>query len=473
MSTDSHARLQRALDLLLKRKQSRSAKINREWARVRRENQHWLGDSGVTGIGVASKVSRDTDIGELAIRVFVSEKANVTCESPSWIPPTLRLPGVSNVVPIDVVEAGSLIPQNAICGDAISEERRTSWGTLGCLVEAEGELSGQLLALTCNHVLPGATGAQVDWLGFPGSHDAKRFRLGHVLQRSSLRPASASERYPNRYEVAFVTVSELAAHDAIREIGPPVGLRVSPPAVGESLRLWGAKSGFCKGLVTHVNQNHMLSIGGVDYGFQGLVHHSATTDEGDSGAAVLDAQNRIVGLHMGHVSCAAIMMPIGSIVRRYGLRLPSLADGRLLADAALVPTDDRGLAIDVLARTIWGEARGEPMEGREAVASVVVNRARRRRKHFGLTVEDVCRKPWQFSCWNSNDPNRRRLLEVSLADAVFRHCLDIARRAVSGTLADRTAGSTHYHHEAIAPVWSRGHSPVTQIGRHRFYNDVA
>ncbi len=44
--------------------------------------------------------------------------------------------------------------------------------------------------------------------------------------------------------------------------------------------------------------------------------------------------------------------------------------------------------IDVLARTIYGEARGESISGMEAVASVVLNRVafskRRRRYWWGI-----------------------------------------------------------------------------------------
>ena len=53
--------------------------------------------------------------------------------------------------------------------------------------------------------------------------------------------------------------------------------------------------------------------------------------------------------------------------------------------------------IDVLARTIYGEARGESISGMEAVASVVLNRVafskRRRRYWWGNTITEVCRKP--------------------------------------------------------------------------------
>eukprot|EP00752_Nemacystus_decipiens_P015328 g13661.t1 len=112
-----------------------------------------------------------------------------------------------------------------------------------------------------------------------------------------------------------------------------------------------------------------------------------------------------------------------------------------------------GGPVDVLARTIWGEARGEPTQGREAVAAVVLNRvakAQARGGHWwGDDVVGVCQAPWQFSCWNEGDPNREKLLAVDETDRAFRECLQIASRAVAGELADPTDGATHYHHERI------------------------
>ena len=60
----------------------------------------------------------------------------------------------------------------------------------------------------------------------------------------------------------------------------------------------------------------------------------------------------------------------------------------------------------MLAQTIWGEAREEDEEGMEAVASVIINRADyppKGKLWWGHTVEEVCKKPYQFSFylkWN-------------------------------------------------------------------------
>jgi len=136
----------------------------------------------------------------------------------------------------------------------------------------------------------------------------------------------------------------------------------------------------------------------------------------------------------------------------------------------------RNEAVDILARTLYGEARGEPVRGQEAVAAVVVNRVRRARERggywWGTTIVEVCLKPWQFSCWNGNDPNRPKILAVNPDDRRFAACLRIARRAVAGALADPTDGATHYHALGRPPLWAVGREPSAVIGRHRFYNDV-
>jgi N-acetylmuramoyl-L-alanine amidase len=128
-------------------------------------------------------------------------------------------------------------------------------------------------------------------------------------------------------------------------------------------------------------------------------------------------------------------------------------------------------SIDVLARTLWGEARGEGRTGIDAVAAVVVNRLRRPRR-FGATIEEICRKPFQFSCWNENDPNLPKLLAVGPDNRELAVCLEVAKAAVEGRLADPTGGADHYHHRSVQPAWSAGRTPSAIIGNHLFFNDI-
>ena len=131
------------------------------------------------------------------------------------------------------------------------------------------------------------------------------------------------------------------------------------------------------------------------------------------------------------------------------------------------------LEVDVLARTLWGEARGEPVQGIEAVAAVILNRVRiaqaRGGYWWGSDIIGVCQKPYQFSCWNKSDPSYPKLIAVTEKNIHFATCLRIARRAAAGVLPDPTNGATHYHADYVSPYWARGETPCAVIGRHLFY----
>ena len=125
-------------------------------------------------------------------------------------------------------------------------------------------------------------------------------------------------------------------------------------------------------------------------------------------------------------------------------------------------------AVDVLARTVWGEARGEGATGMQAVANVVINRAARP-GWWGSDVRSVCQAPYQFSCWNATDPNLIRLLNVDSTDPQFAQALDIAAAAVAGQLPDITGGATNYHTINSNPSWAGQMTETAQIGNHVFY----
>lgn len=146
--------------------------------------------------------------------------------------------------------------------------------------------------------------------------------------------------------------------------------------------------------------------------------------------------------------------------------LPNAADKRA---AALY----NEMEIDVLARTLWGEARGEGMTGMQAVSNVILNRAEISRKlggyWWGDNVLQVCQKSFQFSCWNKDDPNYKKLISIDESDMYLATALRVARRAMLGFVKDETNGATHYHARNIMPDWAKGKKPTAVIGRHVFY----
>lgn len=142
---------------------------------------------------------------------------------------------------------------------------------------------------------------------------------------------------------------------------------------------------------------------------------------------------------------------------------------------ALASTADNDL--DVMARTLWAEARGETYPGMIAVAWVIRNRVEDRR--WLNTVHGVCRQKWQFSCWNGEtigvehqDSNYRAMVSATLATPFYLRALSVAAGVLAGDLPNAVADCCHYHADSVMPSWAVGHAPWGAIGRHVFYNDV-
>ena len=129
--------------------------------------------------------------------------------------------------------------------------------------------------------------------------------------------------------------------------------------------------------------------------------------------------------------------------------------------------------LDIMARTIWGEARGEGRDGKLAVGWAIVNRQLSGRWFAGDSLTKTCMKHRQFSCWNRDDPNRQKLAMLTLKDPTFRECVWAAAAALAGTEPDPTGGATHYHHEAIRPAWADDSKVTAKIGKHVYYKDIA
>ena len=134
--------------------------------------------------------------------------------------------------------------------------------------------------------------------------------------------------------------------------------------------------------------------------------------------------------------------------------------------------------LDVLAATIYGECRGETLAGKQAVAAVVMNRAayaaaNRYPEFCSGTVRSACLAPWQFSCWNDNDPNRADIdsLDFSNPDAELTECLQVAHDALNGSLMDPTGGCLFYKTTSLPwpKDWGKKVAADIVIGRQSFY----
>ena len=131
----------------------------------------------------------------------------------------------------------------------------------------------------------------------------------------------------------------------------------------------------------------------------------------------------------------------------------------------------------ILALTIFGEARGETIQGKVSIGSVIRNRVKSPTTWWGRDYIGVCLAPYQFSCWNQNDPNRSYLESIQDNEANVRSgeqtawndCKTVANGIIDETIADNTGGATHYHTPAVRPKWANELKVVKSDNAHIFY----
>ena len=111
--------------------------------------------------------------------------------------------------------------------------------------------------------------------------------------------------------------------------------------------------------------------------------------------------------------------------------------------------------VQLLARLIYAEARGEPYKGQVAVGAVVLNRVKS--SSFPNTISAVIYQPYAFTCVNDGQIN---LSPNSTA-------VNAAKDAMNGW--DPTYGCIYYYNPKIATSsWIFSRPTVVTIGRHVF-----
>ncbi|MGF6127281.1 N-acetylmuramoyl-L-alanine amidase [Pseudomonas frederiksbergensis] len=132
---------------------------------------------------------------------------------------------------------------------------------------------------------------------------------------------------------------------------------------------------------------------------------------------------------------------------------------------------------DILARTLWGEARGEGLAGQIAVAWAIRNRVDdgKLKSWWGEGYSGVCQAPYQFSCWNKNDPNYAYLSgAMAIPFRELAQCRGVADQVTDGRVPDPTGGATHYYAIAMpkAPAWAAKARQTLKLGGHVFFKGV-
>ncbi len=113
--------------------------------------------------------------------------------------------------------------------------------------------------------------------------------------------------------------------------------------------------------------------------------------------------------------------------------------------------------VQLIARAVNGEARGEPYEGQVAVAAVILNRVKH--SSFPNSISGVIYQPGAFTAVSDGQIN----VPIAEGSTVYKACQD----AMNGW--DPTGGAIYYFNPDTATsswIWSR--TFIKQIGKHRF-----
>lgn len=118
---------------------------------------------------------------------------------------------------------------------------------------------------------------------------------------------------------------------------------------------------------------------------------------------------------------------------------------------------------EILAKTVYLEARGEIRKGWRAVAFVIMTRVKRDKDYWGgNTVKGVCFQKRMFECWNAD---KDKLIGDS---ALYRQIKQVTDRIYDGDdTDDPTFGSDHYKERK--PGWTANCIETVKIGNHQFY----
>jgi hypothetical protein len=119
-----------------------------------------------------------------------------------------------------------------------------------------------------------------------------------------------------------------------------------------------------------------------------------------------------------------------------------------------------------LTQAVYYEAGFEPLEGRRAVAQVVLNRMRHPafpKSVCGVVYQGSRSPVCQFSFVCDGALYRRPAAQL------WREAELVAAAALSGYVEASVGSATHYHADYVAPYWAPMLSKVAKLGAHIFY----
>ncbi len=309
-------------------------KVRKMEAAIEVNRDKWLNTiPNVTGVGIGNRIKSNRSIAQKVIRFEVSTKEHVP-NSSERVPTAVHHEGYS--IPTDVVPADSFEPQYAYpgnkarpgkCGASVSRDNERATGTISLKVKRIENGVMKYYLLTSGHVVmdkelkQGITqvdiGDTVDTpvVITPGKDaDLGGIALGNFVEG----------RITNHTDSALVALSNPADLDEniynIGTIGNNTRAIDQHDVDVTRVKFSGAFSGLVKDVVVRgfglsKQGNYPREVGTI------VLHQLITIDRcsagGDSGAVVMDEQNRVIGLIVGASGSYTYVIPIQSIKKAH------------------------------------------------------------------------------------------------------------------------------------------------------------
>lgn len=313
-----------------------------------------LGRANVVATGVGYKVTGGERTSTLSIICSVTEKVTA-----AQLLSRDRVPEMVSGIPTDVVRTGPIRALQSHTGryrpapGGVSiGHRDITAGTLGCLVRK----NGQIFILSNNHVLANSNEAELgDPILQPGPYDGGRFPEDHIANLEEFVPISFTG-LPSECGLAtgvaallnmvaivlgsdarLQAVSGLVAENLvdaaiarplkeqdvsaeILEIGVIQG--TAPGELGMAVKKSGRTTGLTTGEILQVDVSANVQYGaGQIARFTDQLMAGPMSQGGDSGSAVLDESNRLVGLLFAGSDNSTIINRIENVFSALGVSL--------------------------------------------------------------------------------------------------------------------------------------------------------
>lgn len=188
--------------------------------------------------------------------------------------------------------------------------------------------------------------------------------------------------------------------------------------------------------------------------------------QGSTGSEVRQIQTKLKGwgYYRGSVDGIYGSGTRGAVLsfqKKNGLSADGVAGPATLQAMGIASSSDGGAGgyssndVNLLAKVISAEARGEPYTGQVAVGAVILNRIQH--PSFPSTLAGVIYQPGAFSCLNDGGIN------APISQSAYK----AARDAINGW--DPSGGAIYYYNPAKATSgWIFSRPVLTVIGSHRF-----